>query len=272
MLPRLRPALARHARAFATAPAPPAGAALALFSYQICPFCHKAKAVLRARGLPFQTVEVNPLTKAQIGWSKAWRKVPIAVFADGEVVHDSSAIVDAILARAPPDDDGARAAFASADARRWSAWATDELALYMYPNMTRTFAESRAALAYASSARGFSGLDAFLVQTVGALGMSFAHSKIKQKYGIDDERAALWARVDAWTAALDEGAAARAGGGGPFRARGAAPDLGDVAVYGVLQAAAGLELYDEIAARGGARAAEWLGAMEAALPPPVHVE
>lgn len=50
----------------------------------------------------------------------------------------------------------------------------------MYPNMTRSFSESRQALAYLSSTDGISSVDAFLTQTVGALGMSLAHNKVEK--------------------------------------------------------------------------------------------
>jgi len=52
----------------------------------------------------------------------------------------------------------------------------------MYPNMTRTFSESRQALAYLSSTDGISSVDAFLTQTVGALGMSLAHNKVEKNF------------------------------------------------------------------------------------------
>jgi glutathione S-transferase len=164
-------ALSSPAAPAVTAPPVPAGAALTLFAHQICPFCCKAKGVMRARGVPFHVVEVNPLTKAQIKWSTGYSKVPIAAFSDGEVsgpidrgfgsvnsgwsrrsnarrslrdpsnrslplrgrlvqvVNDSAAIVDTILARTA--DDAADDGFASADARKWAAWATDELAPFM---------------------------------------------------------------------------------------------------------------------------------------------
>ena len=230
-----------------------------------------------ARGPPFQTVELNPLTKAQIGWSKAWRKVPIAVFADGEVVHDSSAIVDAILARAPPRrrPRARRSRYSRRAPLERARWATDELALYMYPNMTRTFAESRAALAYAScGARGFGPRRGSLVRrgrrarhvvrTARSSG-STASTTSARRCG----RASTRGPPRSTRARRDRGRRRRAAA----RARAPAADLRATSPCArcVLQAAAGLALYDEIAARGGARAAEWLGAMEAALPPPVHV-
>ncbi|KAH8098269.1 helicase [Aureococcus anophagefferens] len=57
--------------------------------------------------------------------------------------------------------------------------------------------------------------------------MSMAHGKIKQKYGIDDERAALMEKLAVWDAEL---------GDRDFRG-GDAPDLGDVTVFGAKRAA-----------------------------------
>jgi hypothetical protein len=39
-----------------------------LFQYAICPFCNKVKALLNYAGLPFESIEVNPITKAEISW------------------------------------------------------------------------------------------------------------------------------------------------------------------------------------------------------------
>ena len=200
------------------------------------------------------SVEVNPLTKSEISWSKSHRKVPIAVFEDGRVVPESEAIVSALLEMRPP-----AATFASDEARKWSAWATSELAITIYPNMTRSFSECREALAYADDK--FGPLQAFLIRTVGAFGMSMAHGKIIKKYNITDERQALRDKVAAWEGAL---------GKNDFRG-GAAPDLGDVAVFGILDALKGLGAHRDILAQSP-RLADWSSAMEEALPKPAIVE
>lgn len=86
-------------------------------------------------------MEVNPLTKKQLKWSAAYKKVPIAVFAsDGLVVPDSAAIADALLERfGPPpaasassgtvDAAGRGGSFADEGARQWASWATSKLAV-----------------------------------------------------------------------------------------------------------------------------------------------
>ena len=188
------------------------------------------------------------MTKAEIKFSTEHRKVPIAVFDDGSIIVESAAIVDELLRRRPPSSED----FASPSARTWAAWATSDLAPMMYPNITKSYGECRRALAYADDA--FGPVDAFLIKHVGALGMSLAHGKIKRKYGIEDERAALFEKLATWEARI---------GDRPFRG-GDAPDLADVAVHGVLGAVAGLPARDDVV-EAHPKIGAWLGRVEAAL-------
>ncbi|KAL7559549.1 hypothetical protein ACA910_005177 [Epithemia clementina (nom. ined.)] len=48
------------------------------YQYAICPFCNKTKAFLKYAKIPYTAIEVNPLTKAELRWSKDYRKVPMA--------------------------------------------------------------------------------------------------------------------------------------------------------------------------------------------------
>jgi len=235
----------RALRRLGTAPPPPpAGAALRLFGYSICPFCHVVRSAARYTKTPIALTEVNPLTKAEIKFSTEHRKVPIAVFDDGSIIVESAAIVDELLRRSPPSED-----FASESARTWAAWATNELAPMVYPNITKSYGECRRALAYADEA--FGPVDAFLVKHVGALGMSLAHGKVKEKYNIADERAALFEKLTTWEARIGER------GGDSI-------DLADVAVHGVLGAVAGLPARDDVV-EAHPKIGAWLGRVEAAL-------
>jgi microsomal prostaglandin-E synthase 2 len=230
-----------------TPPPPPAGAALRLFGYAICPFCHVVRSAARYTKTTIALTEVNPLTKAEIKFSEKHRKVPIAVFDDGSIVVESMKIVDELLRRSPPSED-----FSSKSARKWAAWATNELAPTVYPNITSTYSDCRRALAYADGA--FGSVDAFLIKNVGALGMALAHGKVKAKYGIDDEREALFEKLGTWEARI---------GDRPFRG-GDAPDLADVAVHGVLGAVAGLPARDDVV-EAHPKVGAWLERVEAAL-------
>ena len=227
-----------------TPPPPPAGAALRLFGYAICPFCHVVRSAARYTKTTIALTEVNPLTKAEIKFSEKHRKVPIAVFDDGSIVVESMKIVDELLRRSPPSED-----FSSKSARKWAAWATNELAPTVYPNITSTYSDCRRALAYADGA--FGSVDAFLIKNVGALGMSLAHGKVKAKYDIDDEREALFEKLMVWEARVGER------GGDSI-------DLADVAVHGVLGAVAGLPARDDVV-EAHPKIGAWLERVEAAL-------
>ena len=41
-----------------------------IYQYEICPFCNKVKALLDLHRVPYETIEVNPLTKSE---TKGWR-------------------------------------------------------------------------------------------------------------------------------------------------------------------------------------------------------
>lgn len=75
-----------------------------LYSYAICPFCERTKALLDYLGLRYSSIEVNPLTKSEIAFSVDYKKVPIAVFLDNEidekeVVNGSDKVIDFIKDR-----------------------------------------------------------------------------------------------------------------------------------------------------------------------------
>ncbi len=48
-----------------------------LYQYNICPFCCKVKAFMDWKGVEYSAIDVNPLSKAEISFSKDYRKVPI---------------------------------------------------------------------------------------------------------------------------------------------------------------------------------------------------
>ena len=83
----------------------------------------------------------------------------------------------------------------------------------------------------------FSLLDKASNQLVGAFAMWMAQGKIKKKYGIEDERAAVYAALTRW---VDEGVGAKQFAGG------AAPDFADVGVFGCLKAIDRTKAFGEI--------------------------
>ncbi|MAJ97114.1 MAG: hypothetical protein CMI56_00680 [Parcubacteria group bacterium] len=209
-----------------------------LYQYKICPFCNKVKALLDFCDIPYQTVEVNPLTKNEISFATNYRKVPQAHI-NGEHFVESSEIMRHILSKT----DKIGNAEAGEMAQDWVRWADEKLAVLLFPNLVRTLGESRAAFSYVYSVPHFTATQKFLNHNVGGLAMWLASGKLKKKYGIKDEREALYSAVDHWTSdALENGKKSFAGGDKPH--------LGDVAVFGVLRSLQGLSIHKELLFEG----------------------
>lgn len=56
-----------------------------IYQYQNCPFCCKVRAFLNYYNIPYEIVEVNPLTRSEVKFSR-YRKVPIVVANDVQVL------------------------------------------------------------------------------------------------------------------------------------------------------------------------------------------
>ena len=166
-----------------------------VYQYAICPFCNKVKSLLDLYQVPYEAVDVNPLTKKEIkAWSGGYRKVPISMFGD-EQVNDSPVIATRIMdeleaAGTIPKKDAAR--FRSPAALKWAEWSDKEFAVLLFPNITRNFDEAYEAFGYVHEVPHFSLVDKWSNQFVGAFAMWMAQGKIKKKYGIEDERAAVY--------------------------------------------------------------------------------
>lgn len=109
---------------------------------------------------------------------------------------------------------------------RWLDYCDKELAVLLFPNITRTMLESWEAFGYINSVPHFNAIQKIILRSTGALAMRLANGKIKKKYAIDDERAALIRVVSLWT---------REGLRGKKFHGGDQANLADVAVYGCLK-------------------------------------
>lgn len=248
---------------------------ITLYQYAICPFCHKAKALLSYVGIaPSQTIEVNPLTKAELPKGD-YRKVPIAIVDDRQV-NGSDDIVQALLdhkfvestlrsrwkggelheSEATHGKIMTMDSFRSSDnSRKWADFASNDLAGLMYPNICRTLSDSFAAFGYVDSVSTFSPIQKGLIKGVGSLAMYMAASRIKKKRNIDDESEALREAIQKWEQeGLD-------GGKKVFGSGQKQPDLGDITVFGTLRSVEGLPAFDMALATSQV-VKEWYGRME----------
>jgi len=68
--------------------------AITLYQFELCPFCHKAKAAMDIKKLPYRKVEVNPYSKKELPELPEGtpRTVPVIQYEDS-TIQDSTAIL-----------------------------------------------------------------------------------------------------------------------------------------------------------------------------------
>ena len=71
------------------------GVKFTLFQYQTCPFCCKVRSFLDYYGIPYDVIEVNPVLRQQLKFSK-YKKVPILVLTKDPTVKDNRLIEKSI--------------------------------------------------------------------------------------------------------------------------------------------------------------------------------
>ncbi|KAK1404119.1 Prostaglandin E synthase 2 [Heracleum sosnowskyi] len=193
-----------------------------LYQYEACPFCNKVKAFLDYYDVPYQIVEVNPLSRKEIKWSD-YKKVPI-LMVDGEQMNDSSVIIDKLHSmmnsdssvKEVPDND---------EEKQWRCWVDNHLVHMLSPNIYRNTSEALESFEYITSNGNFGFTEKITVKYAGAAAMYFVSKNLKKKYNITDERAALYEAAEQWVEALN---------GREFLG-GTKPNLADLAVFGVLR-------------------------------------
>lgn len=163
--------------------------AITLYQYSICPFCNINKALLSYTNTPYQITEVNPLTKAELKFSKdGYKKVPIATIASEQIngseeINEALLKLPAVLNSLPNKEEMPMDIFQGSDnAKQWTNFARDELAPILYPNICRSLAESYQSFGYVNDVKEFTGMQKALIKSIGSLAMYFAASKIKCKW------------------------------------------------------------------------------------------
>ncbi|OAY32163.1 prostaglandin E synthase 2 [Manihot esculenta] len=193
-----------------------------LYQYEACPFCNKVKAFLDYYDIPYKVVEVNPISKKEIKWSD-YKKVPI-LMVDGEQLVDSSVIIDKLRSKISKKKIDL-ASDGGGEEEKWRRWVDDHLVHVLSPNIYRNTSEALESFDYITSHGNFSFTEKFTVKYAGAAAMYFVSKKLKKKYNITDERAALYEAAETWVDALN---------GREFLG-GSKPNLADLAVFGVLR-------------------------------------
>ncbi|KAL8241269.1 hypothetical protein R6Q59_014624 [Mikania micrantha] len=221
-----------------------------LYQYEACPFCNKVKAFLDYFDVPYKVVEVNPFSKKEIKWSE-YKKVPI-LMVDGEPLVDSSAIIDQMGNKFIAVK-GSSVASNDDEENKWRRWVDDHLVHMLSPNIYRNTSEALESFDYIANNGNFNLYEKYSVKYAGAAAMYFVSKKLKKKYNITDERAALYDAAETWVDALD---------GRDFLG-GSKPNLADLAVFGVLRPIRYLKSGKDMVEH--TRIGEWYSRMEDAV-------
>jgi len=190
-----------------------------LYQYDVCPFCNKVQAFLEYQGIPFEKVEVNPLTKKEIKFSE-YKMVPLAII-NGQQVNGSSAIIETLMGQN----------IISEREKEWCSWVDSHLVHLLPPNIYRTPSEALESFNYITSNSNFSVVEGIVMRYAGAAVMFLIAKRSKEKYGLSDNpRQDLFDAVEHWSS---NGIKSSLYHGGDE------PDAADLAVYGVLRSIVG---------------------------------
>ncbi|PHU21004.1 hypothetical protein BC332_12155 [Capsicum chinense] len=220
---------------------------LVLYQYEACPFCNKVKAFLDYYDLPYKVIEVNPISKKELKWSD-YKKVPVVVV-DGEQMVNSSDIIDQLYKKVRSSD----STFDANEESKWRKWVDDHLVHMLSPNIYRSTSEALESFDYITSHGNFSFTERITAKYAGAAAMYFVSKKLKKKYNITDERAALYEAAETWVDALK---------GRDFLG-GSNPNLADLAVFGVLRPIRYLKSGKDMVEN--TRIGDWYSRMESAV-------
>lgn len=195
-----------------------------LYQYNVCPFCWKVRAILGYKGIPYEPVEVHPLNKKEIGFSKDYRKVPIFVDEAGQQINDSTPIMKFIDERyqgKPVFRQGAE----KETEEKWLKWADATLVRALPPLIYRNLSDSLKAFDYITQEEKFGWFQQRTIKYSGAFVMTMVAKKSAKEQGIADPEAHLKKCLEDWAQAL----------GGRNYLGGDAPNGADLAVFGILK-------------------------------------
>ncbi len=159
---------------------------ITLYQYEVCPFCNKVRAYLDYHNIPYKVVEVDPLRKTEMKqFSSDYRKVPIAIV-NGKQINGSANIIDHVNTQVK----GEAAQLADSE-RKWVEWVDSHFIHLISPNIYRTVGESLQTFEYIADNAKFSPWQRATIRYSGAAVMYMVGKKLKKKYEIGDERAAM---------------------------------------------------------------------------------
>ncbi len=197
-----------------------------LYQYEVCPYCCKVKAVLDYKKIPYEKIEVNPMTHEELeGVPGAIEHDKVPVLVDGDkVVFESNDIIKYLDKKYPN-----RAVFhqeKQIEEEKWMTYADEELVQMLPANIYRTLPEALHSFKYITKVGKFPAWKRYYMALGGAIAMTIVAKKGMKKRGITDPRQALQESLGKWSQALDK----KKFMGGDL------PDVSDLVVAGILSA------------------------------------
>jgi microsomal prostaglandin-E synthase 2 len=218
-----------------------------LYQFELCPYCHKVKAALEAKGIAFKKVEVNPMNKKELPKlpEGAPRKVPV-IQVGNDTIFDSTAIIAYLelhetkgLSLTP------KSAELQAKSQLVERWVNDDLSYVLPTVIYGTWSEAFKAAQVVAKTSNFGFVQNAVVRAGGSLIMHQVSKKIVKKRGGGNPVALLAAEMDTFEAWL----------GDQTFVCGDALSVGDVAAHGCLQCIEEFPAFKVIMARP--RVAAW---------------
>jgi microsomal prostaglandin-E synthase 2 len=200
-----------------------------LYQYAACPFCNKVRTILEYKGVDFETVEVHPLKKKEIAFSKDYRAVPIYVDSRGEQVNDSTPIMRHIDTEFPNTPVFEREPQKQDEEARWLEW-SEKYVKGLPTAIYDTLPNALGSFNYITKVGKFNFFEKITIKYTGAFVMTLVAKKIRTREGITDPGAFLREKASEWAKGLR---------GRSFMG-GERPNAADVAVFGITRSVLGL--------------------------------
>ena len=217
-----------------------------LYQYDVCPFCNKVKAFLDYHNIPYDVVEVNPLTKTEIKqFEHEWKKVPVLVV-DGKAMYNSRDIINDMDERARKNSGLTKRWFGDKSNKEkekeeeWCKWVDERFVHVLTPNIYKTFREAMDSFDYITERGNFGFFERQSARIAGAVSMyGISKMVLKKRHGIEDERASLFEETRKW---MSEGVGKS---GGQF-CGGDAPNIADISMFGVFRAVKTFQTFEDV--------------------------
>ena len=207
-----------------------------LYQYEACPFCAKVRALMRYKGIPCEIIEVHPINKKEIAFSKEYRKVPILVTEEGKQINDSTEILRYLEEQHPEKALFEKEEVAHQREEEWLKWADETLVRALPPLIYRNLPEALKAFRYITKVGKFNWFQQRMIKYAGAAIMTMVAKKGAKSREIGDPVTHFKACLKQWEKAL----------GGLKFLGGDKPNAADLATYGYLKSVESLPAFSYV--------------------------